>query len=125
MDHSKNQSFIKRLSFASRGFSAALRSEHSLRFQLLALVGIIAVLVYFRPEPLWWALSALTAAGVIAAELINTAIEALADHLHPLHHPQIGFIKDCSAAAVLVCACGALVVGGALALHLYQRGLVP
>jgi undecaprenol kinase len=58
---------------------------------------------------------------VIAAELFNTALEHLVDHLHPETHPRIRIVKDCAAAAVLITVCGALVVGLALGLHLLHR----
>ena len=45
---------------------------------------------------------------VIAAELINTALEHLVDHLHPEQHPRIKIVKDCAAAAVLILSIGAL-----------------
>lgn len=45
---------------------------------------------------------------VIAAELINTALEHLVDHLHPEAHPRIKIVKDCAAAAVLIVSAGAL-----------------
>jgi diacylglycerol kinase (ATP) len=54
---------------------------------------------------------------VISAELFNTAIEHLADHLHPEIHPSIRIVKDCAAAAVLVTVAGALCVGVALLIH--------
>jgi diacylglycerol kinase (ATP) len=57
---------------------------------------------------------------VIAAELFNTAIERLADQLRPELHPQIRIVKDCAAAAVLVLSAGALCVGAALALSLWN-----
>src|ERR1039458_3870607 len=50
---------------------------------------------------LWWALVIIASAAVLAAELFNTAIERLADHLHPEMHPEIRIVKDCAAAAVL------------------------
>ena len=40
-----------------------------------------------------------------------TALEALADHLHPQQHPAIGLSKDVAAGAVLVSSVAALVVG--------------
>ncbi len=91
-----------------------------MRLQLLALGTVLALLAYLRPAPVWWALVLLVSSGVIAAELINTAIERLADHLHPQSHLQIRIVKDCAAAAVLVLAGGALCVGAALALSLWM-----
>jgi diacylglycerol kinase (ATP) len=109
------------MGFALTGFAEALRSEHSLRFHLVAMVLALIVLLVFRPEPVWWALVALTSATVLAAELLNTALERLADHLHPEQHEQIRAVKDFAAAAVLVSSAGAVVVAAALAVHLLTR----
>jgi diacylglycerol kinase (ATP) len=103
----KNRSFIQRLRFALAGLSHALCSERSLRAQLVMLLGVAAVLAYLRPPAVWWALASLSAAAVCAAELFNTALEHLADHLSPEVHPQIRIVKDCAAAGVLCAALGA------------------
>jgi len=116
----KKQSFPARLGCALRGLRDALRTEASLKLQVLALLAALAALVWLRPEPLWWALVALASALVIAAELLNTALEQLADLLHPDAHPRIRVLKDCAAGAVLVASLGALGVAAALALHLLK-----
>ena len=121
MSTTKNLSFPVRLRFACAGLAAALRSEVSMRVHVVAFALLLTVLVAFRPEPLWWALAILSSAAVITAELANTAIEHLADHLHPEIHPSIRIVKDCAAAAVLVSVAGALGVGVALAVHLIER----
>jgi undecaprenol kinase len=117
----KNQSFLARLKFAAAGILAGLRAEHSLRIHLTVMVAAILVGVWTRPEPIWWALLALSSAAVIAAELFNTAVEHLADHLHPEIHPAIRIVKDCAAGAVLVASLGALGVAAAFAAHLLGR----
>ncbi|WP_321307689.1 diacylglycerol kinase family protein [Marinifilum fragile] len=48
---------------------------------------------------------------VVVAELFNTAIENLCDFVHPNQHKQIKKIKDISAAAVLLSAITAFLVG--------------
>jgi diacylglycerol kinase len=48
---------------------------------------------------------------VWSAEIFNTAIEALLDHFHSQRHPRVKFIKDMSAAAVLVAAVTAFLTG--------------
>jgi diacylglycerol kinase (ATP) len=103
------------------GIAEGVRSEHSLRIQLGTLALVILVLCIFRPEPIWWAAIALSSATVISAELLNTAIEHLADHLHPDSHSRIQLVKDCAAGAVLVASCGAVAVGIALIVHLLTR----
>jgi undecaprenol kinase len=117
----KNQSFPVRVGFALHGLKSALRSERSLKLQAVALAAVLAALAWLRPPPLWWALVLLASAGVIAAELLNTAIEQLADELNPEAHPRIRLVKDCAAGAVLVAAAGALGVALAFALYLAGR----
>jgi diacylglycerol kinase (ATP) len=114
----KNQSLAKRLGFALTGFAHALRAERSLRTQLGVLGAVVAVLIYLKPAAVWWGLLILCSGCVLAAELFNTAIEHLADHVHPDLHPQIRIVKDCAAAAVLCAALGALGVGIAFAVEL-------
>jgi len=117
----KNRRFHHRMSFAISGIASTLRTENSFRTQVLAAIVIGAVLVWLRPPPLWWAIIALTTAGVLAAELLNTAIERLADHLHPERHPGIKSVKDCAAAAVLIASLGALCVAIAFIFELLSR----
>lgn len=109
----KNQGFRIRLGFALSGIAAAWRREHSLRWHSAATGLVCVLLVLLRPAAYWWAIMALTITGVLAAELFNTAIEQLADHLHPQQHPQIKFVKDCAAGAVLLLALGAIGVAAA------------
>lgn len=117
----KNQLFLKRLRFAFTGLVEGFRTEHSLRYQAVALTSMAIVLIAVRPEPAWWAMVALTSSVVIAAELFNTALECLANHLHPEQHAQIRIMKDCAAAAVLVASIGALAVAAALIVHVLHR----
>jgi undecaprenol kinase len=109
----KNQSFSRRLTFALMGLRSAWRSETSFKTQVVAAAAVIVALLWLRPAPLWWAIAAVTIAFVLAAELFNTAIESLADHLHPEQSPAIKVVKDCAAAAVLVASVAALGVAAA------------
>ena len=98
-----------------------MRTEASLRLQAASFAAAVAALLLLRPGAVWWALVLLAAALVLSAELLNTAIEQLADELHPQDSPGVRRVKDCAAAAVLVAALGALAVALALAVHLLQR----
>ena len=117
----KNQSFPRRVGFALSGLRHALGSEHSAKTQFVVFVGVVIALIVLHPGPFWWALVMLASAGVFAAELFNTAIEHLADHLHPEIHPSIRVVKDCAAAGVLVASLGAVGVGVALVVHLIKN----
>jgi undecaprenol kinase len=81
-----------------RGIVHGLRAGRSLRTQVLVLIAVVIALIVLRPAPLWWALVLLASSAVLAAELFNTAIERLADHLHPELHPEIRIVKECAAA---------------------------
>jgi diacylglycerol kinase (ATP) len=118
MNVHKNSSFPSRLGFALRGLAHALRTERSLQIQATVLLLLIVTLLVLEPGPLWWALTLMAGSAVIAAELFNTAIERLADELHPQENAAIGVVKDCAAAAVLIAATGALAVSAALLVHL-------
>jgi diacylglycerol kinase (ATP) len=117
----KNQSITRRFGFAFQGLAAAWRTEANFRIQLIGLGVVVATLLVVKIEPIWWALVLMTSGGVLTAELFNTAVEHLADHLHPQTHPGIQIVKDCAAAAVLVMAGAAAAVGVALVFHLAQR----
>ena len=117
----KNLPLWRRAGFALAGLLHGLRTERSVRFEAVVLVLVIVALAILRPAPIWWAVAALASAGVLAAELLNTAIETLADHLSPELHPRIRIVKDCAAAAVFVSVLGALAVAAALAARLLHR----
>lgn len=116
----KNQTVIRRLGFALAGIRSAWRTEHSFKTQVAAAIAVLVVLFWLQPAPLWWAVAALTIAFVLAAELFNTAVEGLVDHLHPERHPAIKTVKDCAAGAVLVASIAAL---GVAAAFLYDLAL--
>jgi len=107
----KNEIFQRRLGYAWAGIRGALRTERSLRIHMMFAAGVVPALLMLRPALIWWALVGITVALVLAAELINTALENLADHLHPEQHPRIKVVKDCAAGAVLVLSIGAVWVG--------------
>jgi undecaprenol kinase len=120
METRKNQPFLSRLRFASTGVAHALRTEKSLQTQALALLLVFIVLALLRPAALWWALVILASSAVLTAELFNSAIERLADHLHPDLHPEIRLVKDCAAGGVLITSVGAAGVAIALLIALIQ-----
>jgi len=82
------------------GLLAAARSVEAFREELIALV--VAIPVAFLVAEESWKRLALFAvvAFVLVVELLNTAIEKLADRVNLAVDPQIGRVKDMGSAAV-------------------------
>ena len=107
----KGLSFPRRVAFALRGVLLAARRERSFRTHLLATVAVLLVLLLARPAAIWSAILLLAVGLVLVAELLNSAREALIDHLHPEKHPEVGAAKDIAAGAVLVASMIAVAAG--------------
>lgn len=119
----KNRGFRERIGFALTGWRTGWAREKSFRTQTaLAALALLALLV-LRPAPVWWALVALTVALVLALELINSALEAVIDRLHPGFHDSIRVAKDMLAGAVLMMSVAALAVAAAMAIETAPRFL--
>jgi len=106
----KNRPFVQRVGFALAGLGEGWRRERSFRTQVAIAVLVAAALAVLRPGAIWWALIGFVVAVVLAMELLNAALEALVDLLHPDSHPEIRILKDMAAASVLLVSCGALAV---------------
>jgi diacylglycerol kinase (ATP) len=82
------------------GLIAAARSEQAFREEIVALLIAIPLAFLFAAD----AWKRMLLIGVIlflmVVELLNTAIEKMADHVTPEQHPDIGRIKDMASAAV-------------------------
>lgn len=113
----KGQGFLRRFGYARCGIAVAFRRERSMRTHGVAVVAVAIFLSLTGAPAVWWALIGLAVGLVLVAEMANTAIETLADRLHPGQHPEIGVVKDVAAGAVLVATIVAIVVGVAYLLR--------
>ncbi|WP_313951381.1 diacylglycerol kinase [Accumulibacter sp.] len=106
----KNQVFTKKLRNAFAGIGFAWTEERNFRVHVALGLATLLAFAVLQPTAWWWALIVLCVALVLAAELLNSAVEALVDHLHPELHPLVGKVKDMLAGMVLVISVGAAVV---------------
>ncbi|WP_162428108.1 diacylglycerol kinase [Pontibacter pudoricolor] len=97
--------------FALQGLNSAVRSEPHMRLHLLSALGVIVAGLLFDVTKLEWCLLAGSIGLVLTAEIFNTAIETLTNLVSPQHNPLAGKTKDLAAAAVLVAAITAAIVG--------------
>jgi diacylglycerol kinase len=102
---------LKSFKYAFEGIRDFFRTEHNAWIHLLATIGVI-VLAVSVPVSRTEIMALVFAVGIVwVAELFNTAIEKIADFVCAEQDPKIKFIKDLSAAAVLISAITALVIG--------------
>lgn len=102
---------LKSFSYAFNGLINFFGTQHNAIIHLFLTIVAFCGAVFFditKGE----AIAITLAVGFVwAAELFNTAIERLADMISKEFHPGIKFIKDVSAAAVLLSAIAALITG--------------
>lgn len=97
---------------ATKGFVRFVRREHNAWLHLVATVVVASAGLAMRLGPSDWRWLVLAAGIVWMAEAVNSAIEILCDRIHPGHDPAIGLVKDIAAAAVLIAAIAAALIGG-------------
>jgi diacylglycerol kinase len=102
---------FKSFGYAFNGLKVLFKEEHNARIHLVAAFCVILLGWFLKLSDLEWVAISLVIGAVFAAELFNSAIENLADHLAPERHANIKKVKDLAAAAVLVCAIMAVAVG--------------
>ncbi len=102
---------IKSFSYAFAGLKVLFREEHNARIHAVVAVLAVAMGFLFRISPMEWIAVAIVIGMVFAAEIINSSIERTADFVKAERDDRKRDIKDLGAAAVLVCAIAAAVVG--------------
>jgi diacylglycerol kinase (ATP) len=102
---------VQSFQHAFRGWWYVLQTQQNAWIHSIIALAVLAMAAWLRLPGTDWAVLILTIAMVFAAEFINTAIEAMVDLASPQKHPLAKVGKDVGAAAVLVAASAALVVG--------------
>jgi diacylglycerol kinase len=95
-----------------RGLLSLLENEHSSRIHLVAAIVAIGLGIIFKLNHYEWSLLIIVTGIVFLTELLNSSIESLADLIDPEWNELIMKAKDYGAAAVLISAIVAIVVGG-------------
>ena len=96
-----------------RGLSAALGTKSAVREEMVLLALALPVGWLLAPSVGWFVAMIAALLVVLAVEMLNTAIEKLADHVTPERHPHIGMIKDMGSTAVSFALTVALLVWAA------------
>ncbi|MGH3087095.1 MAG: diacylglycerol kinase family protein [Rubrobacteraceae bacterium] len=107
----ERRAFIGGFDHAWRGVVLAVRTQRNMRFHAVAAVAVLVASFFFRVSLVEFAILVFAISLVLAAELVNTAVEAIVNLVSPEHHPLAKIAKDAAAGAVLVSSIGAAVVG--------------
>lgn len=97
--------------YAFEGLGYAWRTQRHVRIHAGITLLAVALGLVLRITPAEWAALVAMVALVMALELLNTVVEVVVDLAMPDYHPQAKVAKDVAAAAVLVAAGGAVLVG--------------
>ncbi len=96
---------------AFRGIFHVFRTQRNARIHSAITLVVVGAGLWLQLGSLEWVILVLTISLVLAMEMVNTALEALADATVTSYHPLIKVAKDVAAGAVLVTAMGAVAVG--------------
>lgn len=102
---------VKSFHYAFEGWWYVLRTQHNAWIHAVISIAVFLVAFWLRLPTQEWAVLILAMMVVWMAEFLNTALEALVDIASPDFHPLAKVAKDIAAAAVLVGALGAALVG--------------
>jgi len=97
--------------YALDGLKYAFKYEQNMLVHILATVVVVACGLMLKISLAEWLIIILAIGLVIATELINTSVEAIVDLTCPEINPLAKVAKDTAAAAVLVFALTAIVIG--------------
>ena len=86
----KRGTWAAKFAAAWQGVVLGVRTERSFRVHLPMAIAVVACAAFFQLSLERWCLVILAIAVVLAAELMNSAIEALAHHVEKKQHPTIG-----------------------------------
>ncbi len=102
---------VRAFHYAFQGWGYVLRTQRNAWIHSAIAIAVFIVGLWLELPARDWAIIILTAALVFSAEFINTAIEAVVDLATQEHHPLAKVGKDVGAAAVLVAALAAILIG--------------
>ena len=103
--------FFKSFGYALDGLVYAFKYEQNMLVHILATITVVILGIVLEISPVEWLICFLIIGLVIATELINTSIEAVVDLTCPETNPLAKVAKDTAAAAVMVFAIVAILLG--------------
>jgi diacylglycerol kinase (ATP) len=103
---------LRSLKFALKGMWILMTTEDSIKAQLFFALVATILGFYFDITAMEWEIQVIVIGLVLVAEAANTAIEEVADFIHPEFHEKIGLIKDIAAGIPSFAAFTSLIIAG-------------
>ena len=97
--------------YAYHGLKSFFRTEHNAWIHGGFTIAALLLSLYYKIDKTEWMMLTLAMALVWTMEIMNTAVEKTMDFISTEKHPQIKLVKDLAAAAVLVSAVAAFIIG--------------
>jgi diacylglycerol kinase len=110
-NQSELYSRVKSFQYALNGWWYVIRTQHNAWIHTLVSLAVLGLALWLRLSTSDWAILILAIIMVWMAEFMNTAMEVVVDLYSPDIHPMAKVAKDVSAAAVMLGAVGAIVIG--------------
>lgn len=107
----ERRALFKSFLYAFRGVRFCVKNERNMRIHLAAAVFVTAFSLVYGLTPGEYAVLFLTMGAVVAAEAVNTAVEAVVNLESPSYNELARIAKDVAAGAVLLTALSACAVG--------------
>ncbi|KAA5823804.1 diacylglycerol kinase family protein [Algibacter amylolyticus] len=111
----KKESFLinrlKSVGYAFKGAVLLLKTEASIKIQFVIAIIVTVLGFYYNISSTEWIVQILAIGLVMSVEGVNTAIEEIANFIHPERHDKIGLIKDIAAGAVFIASVFSSIIG--------------
>lgn len=103
--------FMQSFVFAWNGILHGILAERNTKLHLLATIIVILAGILTGLSQYEWFIVVILICGMIALELMNSAVERVVDLITDVHHPLAKQAKDLAAGAVLIYAIGSAIIG--------------
>ena len=102
---------LKSFKYAFEGIFSAIKKERNMKIHIAMMLAVIVAGIIFSISKIEWICCLFCFGLVISLEMVNTAIEVLADLVDEKYNEKIKLIKDVAAGAVLVSAIISAIIG--------------
>ncbi len=107
----KDRTWWEKFRDAFVGLKLGVRGQSSFFLHVFSAATVIVLAAILGVSLIEWCLLLLCIAGVLTAEMLNSAMESMAKAITDQHDPHLGIALDVGSAAVLLASTGAATVG--------------